>query len=257
MNFCLNYLLKRSPGITPPEPIRRAGFDWQDGWSFDYRNSQEGRGFLATLTHYFVKFQTDGSFEIQGVEPGEYQFAISIYEPPEGCLIDPVGLDVVDVSVGVDDVDLGEIEVDVKLGPQVGDPFPNFRFAKRSEGESGSVADFQGRYLLVDFWATWCAPCVKQIPDLRSAVGKWDAEQVAVLSVCLDDDPDQARKFILENDMNWPQALLAGRDSPVVRQQLGISSVPVHYVLDPDGVVLHRAFQLDDAISFVNQKLGG
>ncbi|WP_153557996.1 TlpA family protein disulfide reductase [Roseimaritima sediminicola] len=255
MNYCLNFFLKRASGIDPPEPIRRAGFDWRHGWSFNLRNSEEGRRFLSTLPYHFVKFQSDGSFEIHGVEPGDYQFAISIYEPPEGCLIDPVGLDVVDVSVGNQDLDLGEIEVEVKLGPQVGERFPNFRFAKMSRDESGSIADFTGRYLLIDFWATWCAPCIKQLPDVRTAANRWDSEKVAVLSVSLDEDSDHARKFILEKQVDWPQALLAGRDTPVVRQQLGISSVPIHYVLDPEGTILLRTFKLDEAVTFIDKKL--
>ncbi|MEM6689806.1 MAG: carboxypeptidase regulatory-like domain-containing protein, partial [Planctomycetota bacterium] len=255
MNYCLNYLLKRAPGITPPEPIQRAGFAWEDGWSFDYKNSQEGRGFLSTLTYHFVKFQSDGSFEIHGVDPGDYEFAISIYEPPEGCLIDPVGLEVVSVSVGPNDIDMRDINVDVQLGPKVGDTFPNFRFETRREGQTGAISDFRGRFLLIDFWATWCAPCVKQIPNLRSTVQRWNEDQVTVLSVSLDEDLDHARKFILERNMSWPQAMMAGRDGPIVRQQLGISSVPIHYVLDEEGRVLHRAFNLDEATSFIDQIL--
>ncbi len=125
MTYCLNFLLKHAPGITPPEPIARAGFDWRKGWSFDLRDSQEGRGFLSTLHHHFVKFEADGKFAINGVTEGDYEFAISVYEPPEGCLIDPVGRDVKDFHVGETELqrgelDLGVIEVEVSLGPQVG-----------------------------------------------------------------------------------------------------------------------------------------
>ncbi|MEM6364312.1 MAG: TlpA disulfide reductase family protein [Planctomycetota bacterium] len=202
-----------------------------------------------------MTFDSDGSFEIHGVQPGDYQFAISIYEPPEGCLIDPVGLDVVNVTVGKEDLNLGLIEVDVKLGPQIGEPFPNFRFSRLLEGESGSITDFRGKYVLIDFWATWCKPCVKEIPEIRAIVDRWDSNKVAILSANLDEDVDHARRFISKREMNWPQALLAGKDGPVVRQQLGISSVPVYYVLDEEGNVAHRAFRLNEAVSFIDEQL--
>ena len=260
MNYCLNYLLKRAPGITPPAPIARAGFDWRNGWSFDFTDSQEGHGFLRTLPHHFVKFEPDGTFTINGVAEGEYQFAISIYEPPEGCLIDPVGLDVKNFSVGTIDLqrgelDLGVLDVEVSLGPQVGEPFPSFRYESVNEEEVRNTSDLRGRYALIDFWATWCAPCVKTIPELKEVAKRFDSDRVVVLSVSLDEVLDHARQFITDQDMTWPQALLGERDNPIVRQQLGISSVPIYYVLDPQGKLIHRSFQLHDAVDALQKAL--
>ncbi len=260
MNYCLNFLFKNAPGITPPDSVAQAGFDWQSGWSFNLFDSTEGRGFMNTMTHYFVKFEPDGSFVIHGVEPGKYQFATSIHEPPEGCLVDPVGRKVIDVdvddqAVSRGELDMGTIEVDVSLGPQVGEPFPNFRFETMDEDELQTVSTYRGRYLLIDCWATWCAPCIAAIPELRRAAASWDEDRVAVLSVSLDDDAAKARRFIREQDMSWPQGLLGSRDNGFTRSQLGISSVPVHFVLDGDGKLLHRTLKLDDAIDFLNRQL--
>lgn len=260
MTYCLNYLLKRAPGIQPPKRVGDAEFDWHSGWSFNLRDSTEGRGFLSTMTYHFVKFESDGSFEIHGVEPGTHQFATSIYEPPEGCLVDPVGRRVIDVNVDSEavkrgELDLGIIEVEVSLGPQVGAPFPDFRFETMKEGENGTVAAHRGSYVLIDCWATWCAPCIAQIPNLRSAVASWKESPVTVLSISLDEDADRARRFIQEKEMNWPQGMLGSRNSEFIRQQLGISSVPMHFVLDAEGKLLHRAFKLHSAIDFLNERL--
>ncbi len=260
MTYCLNYLLKRSPGIEPPPPIARAGFDWRDGWSFDLKDSEEGRGFLATLSHHFVKFAPDGTFAIHGVSPGDYQFATSVYEPPEGCLIDPVGRKVFEFAVTAADeekgeLDLGVIDVDVKLGPQIGDPFPIFRYEILAEDGVSSVADWQGRYVLIDFWATWCGPCIAHLPELKSIAEKIDPERSALLSISLDEDVKKARAFIASRQMDWPQGLLGQRDNPLVRQQLGISSVPVYFVLDPTGKLIHRSLRLHDAVSALEDAL--
>lgn len=260
MTYCLNYLLKRTPGIDPPPPIARAGFDWRNGWSFDLKDSEEGRGFLATLPHHFVKFAPDGAFAVHGVSPGDYQLATSVYEPPEGCLIDPVGRKVFAFTVRAADeekgeLDLGVIDVDVKLGPQIGDPFPIFRYELLEEDGVGSVGDWQGRYLLIDFWATWCGPCIAQLPELKSIAEKLDPERAALLSISLDEDVKKARAFIASKQMDWPQGLLGQRDNPLVRQQLGISSVPVYFVLDPTGKLIHRSFRLHDAVTALENAL--
>ncbi|BBO33141.1 redoxin domain-containing protein [Lacipirellula parvula] len=260
MNYCMNYLLQRGPGITPPPPVQRAGFDWRTGWSFDWKDSEEGRGFLNTLPHHFVKFQPDGSFVVHGVPAGEYQLATSVYEPPEGCLVDPVGRRVIDFSVADADVqrgelDLGVIDVDVKLGPQVGDPFPAFGYEGLAEDEMGSIADWQGRYVLVAFWATWCGPCISHLPELQAIAKELDPERATLLSISLDEDPAKARAFIAARQMDWPQGLLGQRDNPLVRQQLGVSSVPAYFVLDPSGKLVNRSSQLHEAVSALEQAL--
>ena len=235
--------------------------DARGGFTFDLTSSSEGQGFLSTLHHHFVRLQPDGTFEISGVDEGDYQFAISIYEPPQGCLIDPVGRKVVDFHVGPDavtrgDFDLGLIEVEVKLGPRPGDPFPNFRYEGLEPGEEHQVSAHRGRFLLVDFWATWCAPCVAKLPELKAIARGLDPDRAAILSVCLDEQVEEARRFIAKREMDWPQALLGNRDNPVVRQQLGISSVPIYYVIDPEGRLVDRSFELAEAVAALRSAMG-
>jgi len=102
---------------------------------------------------------------------------------------------------------------------------------------------------LVDFWATWCGPCIALLPELRTVAEGLDREGAIVLSVSLDEDLEQARSFIAARQMDWPQALLGERDNPFARQQLGISSVPIYFVIDPEGNLVHRSFRLADAVA--------
>jgi hypothetical protein len=81
--YSLNYLVPRAPGIEPPPEIARLGFDARKGWQEAWSQTIEGRAYLNTLPHWFVKLAPDGTFRISGVPAGEYDLAIGVYAKPE------------------------------------------------------------------------------------------------------------------------------------------------------------------------------
>src|SRR5262249_3871240 len=74
--YSLNYLVRREPGIAPPPAIARLGFDARNGWQDTWTQTSEGRAYLRTLRHWFVKLAPDGAFRISSVPPGEYDLAV-------------------------------------------------------------------------------------------------------------------------------------------------------------------------------------
>ena len=122
-------------------------------------------------------------------------------------------------------------------------------------GEPVSLDSLRGKFVVLNFWATWCGPCVKSIPELRQLAKQSADDDVTILSISLDEQLNHAKKFIQNEKMDWPQALLGERDNPMVRKQLGISSVPVYYVLDPEGQLRHRSFRLSDAADALRKEL--
>jgi uncharacterized GH25 family protein len=81
--YSLNYLVPRAPGIEPPSEIARLGFDARRGWQEAWTQTIEGRAYLNTLPHWFVKLAPDGTLRISGVPAGEYDLAIGVYAKPE------------------------------------------------------------------------------------------------------------------------------------------------------------------------------
>ncbi len=67
------------------------------------------------------------------------------------------------------------------------------------------MGDFKGKYLFIDFWATWCKPCVEQMPELASLYGKVDTDRVAFLGIVGEDRPDRLKKFLQKKPTAWPQ----------------------------------------------------
>ena len=200
LNYSLNYLVARRNGIRPPRAVAEKGFDWRDGWSDAWSSSLEGQAYKSTLHHYFVKLNRDGTFRISGVPPGEYELALKLYEPPEdGCLVQPVATRQLRFKVPDGDskptLDLGKMEVEAVLGPRPGDVVPDFTF-ETLRGEKKSLQDFRGRYVLIDVWATWCAPCVTSLPMMRDVHKQLaDNDRIVVLGLNLDSDREQARQY--------------------------------------------------------------
>jgi len=111
---------------------------------------------------------------------------------------------------------------------------------KDAEGKTWRLADLKGKWVVVNFWATWCAPCVKEIPDL-AAFAKDHADSAVVLGVALDyDNVTQVKAFAKKVGMTYP--MVPGEDQDQAEKQLGkVKGLPTTLVYDPSGKqVLNR-----------------
>ena len=194
-----------------------------------------------------------GRFAIHGVPAGDYELALRLYEPPgDGCLVSPVGTKVVRFRVSEEaarsELELGDIPVQVALGPRVGDMAPDFS-VRGFSGETVSLASLRGRYVLLDFWATWCAPCVASLPSLGRLHETFGADKrLAILGLNIDSDPAQARRFVAARKLPGIHASLG--DRPDEQDQLltryAVSSVPAYILIGPDGKIVHRGSDLEE-----------
>lgn len=116
---------------------------------------------------------------------------------------------------------------------EVGEPAPAFT-GYDLEGRRVALADFRGRVVLVNFWASWCAPCRAEFPRLRAVHG----ERAAVLGVLYDDRSEPARAFAQEHGATWPSVVdPQGR----IAAAYGVGpGIPVTWVIDAEGVVRAR-----------------
>jgi RNA polymerase sigma factor (sigma-70 family) len=250
--YSLNYLVRREPGIAPPPAIAGLGFDIRKGWRDTWLKSAEGQTYLSTLRTWFVKLAPDGAFRISGVPPGEYDLAVEIYAKPSGCLVDPLAQKVVRVTVTEADAARGElalpeIAATVVPIPAVGDT-PALTF-KRADGADGTLADYRGRYTLVQFWASWCGPCKQQLPALRRLQERYAARGLATLSLSLDDEPAAWQAALKRLDLPWPQGRLA------TAGESGVSSVPVYWLLDPAGKMVGKVNDPDEMAALLAERL--
>lgn len=119
-----------------------------------------------------------------------------------------------------------------KVVPQDEFPIaPNFRLLDIT-GNPLNLSDYQGKVVLLDFWATWCTPCRWEVPDLVELQEKYRASGLRVIGISLDDEAEPIRKFYREFDMNYPVAM--GGD-PISNLYGGIAGLPTTYLIGRDG----------------------
>ena len=127
---------------------------------------------------------------------------------------------------------------------------PDFSFTSL-QGEYISLDDLRGKVVVLDFWGTWCRPCVDSVPDLRSMHKKYSKEPSFVLiGISSDIDDEKWKEFTEKNKMVWPQ--YRDRDKRILRA-FGIREFPTYVVIDHEGIVRfqsdrERSVDLHDAI---------
>lgn len=123
------------------------------------------------------------------------------------------------------------------------EPFsPDFSVTT-SEGEYISLDDLKGKVVLLDFWGTWCPPCVASIPSLRELNKKYSkSEAFVMLGISSDGDEEKWSNFIVKEKMVWPQFLDRERK---VQRAFAVNRFPTYIVLDHEGVIRFRTSGLN------------
>lgn len=104
------------------------------------------------------------------------------------------------------------------------------------DGQRISLDDLKGKVVLLDFWATWCAPCREALPHMRNIAKKFQGQPLVMLSVSLDHDEQKWKEFIRKNDMTWLQYYDGGFAGPVSRL-FAVHAIPHTFTIDADGVL--------------------
>lgn len=129
-------------------------------------------------------------------------------------------------------------------------PAPNFSL-KDADGNAVNLADYRGKVVLVNFWATWCGPCEAEIPWFIEFEKKYKDQGFAVLGVSMDDDGwKSVRPYIASHKINY--RIMIG--SPLVSDQFGnIDSLPTSFVLDREGRIASNHVGLIDKVDYQNE----
>jgi peroxiredoxin len=103
------------------------------------------------------------------------------------------------------------------------------------EGKPVSLSEFRGKVVVLDFWATWCPPCKREIPDFVDLQKEYGSQGVQIVGIALD-EPDKVKAFARQNGMNYP--VLLGTDDVSLRYG-GIEGIPTTFIIDKSGKIVN------------------
>lgn len=125
---------------------------------------------------------------------------------------------------------------------------------KQPDGSTRSLSDYAGcgKYCIVDFWASWCGPCRREIPYLQKAWEKYAKKGLEMVSVAVWDKPEDSVAAAQECGIQWNQILDAGN---VPTDLYGVTGIPFIMLIGPDGTILARDLRGDDIAATVGKYL--
>jgi thiol-disulfide isomerase/thioredoxin len=130
-------------------------------------------------------------------------------------------------------------ETEASKGLVSGERSPSFNYIN-IQGTKVSLDDFKGKYVYIDIWATWCAPCIKQIPYLKKLEDRYHDKNIAFVSISVDKPEviDKWRKVILDRKLGGTQLFADKSFDSAFMKAYGISSIPRFIVLDTEGNIV-------------------
>lgn len=245
------------PGRALPPTWKTMDDQQKSAWNEQWRKTPEVVAYekeLANRKYYPVVVHPDGTFRVDDVVAGQYVLYIEPYMPPgphgkvytQGVASASLEFTVPQMPAGRSDepLDIGAVLLKPKKGLPASQAPP--LSARTVDGKPLSLAQFKGKYVLVDFWATWCAPCVAEMPHLKATYDAYSNDpRFAMVSLSLDEKPEAPAQFAVNQGLKWTQGFLGDWSSTDIPAQWDVHGIPSVFLVGPDGKIIDRDLRGD------------
>lgn len=195
---------------------------------FDRKRSEEAARSLAAAIQKFIDTHPDDA-RIPVLRMTEAQ-AMEAYEPESARKL------YTELSTNEDPELSGAAKSALEMMDMRGKPL-DLKFTAL-DGTEIDLAKLRGQVVLIDFWATWCPPCVEEVPELVATYEKFKDRGFAIVGISLDEDKAALEKFIAENKMSWPQFFDGKGWENEMAKRFKIQTVPTMWLLDREGKLI-------------------
>ncbi len=135
-----------------------------------------------------------------------------------------------------------EIIETIKVAIGLGNPARNFTVQLLS-GETFTLSQQREKVVLVDFWATWCDSCRKEMPQLKDYYNEFKAKGFEIIGISLDSSESKLKEYIKENNLEWKFSFSGNVWKDETVMHYGVNSIPSHWLIDKNGIL--RSFGLE------------
>lgn len=136
----------------------------------------------------------------------------------------------------------------IKVAEWVSKPAPDFQ-VKDLNGEDLSLGKYKGQIVLLDFWATWCPPCINEIPKLKKVYEKYKDQKFQIIGVSLDRTMPPLAAYVQDEELAWVHYWDENRE---VRNQYGVTAIPTAFLIDGEGIIRKASlggFDVESAVA--------
>ena len=110
-------------------------------------------------------------------------------------------------------------------------------------GKDLKLSEFKGKIVILDFWATWCPPCLKEIPNLKKIYSKYKDDDFEIISIALERKPkEHALKFVSDNDMDWVHIIDKDKGKEIATEYK-IRYIPTMYIINKKGEIVESGLR--------------
>jgi RNA polymerase sigma factor (sigma-70 family) len=239
------FIQPAGPSANLPAAVNQLTGKAQERAVQQAQDRSASKGFEPVITELSIRPAPDGTFAIDGLRPATYLIEGSAEpisnngnpangapaRPPEISWYfsvpesEPRSLDIGPVSAAIPD----------RPSLRIGQVMPDLT-ATTLDGKPFSLKDCRGKWVLLDFWGTWCGPCVAEEPTLKDAYDGWSRDgRLLIVSASVDDTREQVAKEVAAKQLNWTQLVLGSRDQTDVPQRFGVEGYPTILLISPEG----------------------